>query len=390
MRRIRGFGREGVFDQFLNRLEGLAGVVLKGLHFLREGIGQREQVADAAIDERKLLAEEAQALDAPEIADDVLQRADEVPEAEMLEVEQHVQVLELDVERGGRGDVGPGNQDARLRIEADAADRHRHANGKSEVRKARENRAVDQTGEAAQASQQFGKRDATGGASLRVWIDQCDRECALNGAGAVVHADLHEVEQPRQRIDVRRVEIHGRAHRRIHDEEMAREGVVVARVARSCVGRKRREIDAEGQRDVDRSVEAQLAVALNAGKLSKINTERDRRLLRGEVVGELDGVGEKVRRRVVADSGGTSAQQAREALCEFLRVVEGGFAGRSFEKRSDAGEERILEINEVAEGATGEGNTRLEDGRAAEEIEPRTELVQETDDALRRERIEVQ
>ena len=268
LRPARGFRHEDVFNQLFDRLERLAGIVLEGLHLLCKGIRQRQQVADAAIHERKLLIKEAQGFDAPEICDDALQGINELPEAQMLEVEQHVQVLQLHVERCGTRDVRPGDQDARLRIECDARDRRRQPHRQREVRKSREGRPVNQACEVVETAEQFGEGDASGRAGLSVRVFERERERALNRARSVINAYFDEIEEPRQRINVSGSEVHGPAHRRIDHKEMARERIVVTRIVWRRVGSKWREINSEGERDADRRVHAQLAAALDSGNFA--------------------------------------------------------------------------------------------------------------------------
>ena len=107
-------------------------------------------------------------------------------------------------------------------------------------------------------------------------------------------------------------------------------------------------------------------------------------------MGELNRISEKIRRRVIADGGRIAAQEAHQLLGKFLRIVESGLTGGGLQQRGDARDERFLEIHEFTERPVGEGNICLKDRSAAEEIEPRAKLIQETDNALRREQIEVQ
>ena len=107
-------------------------------------------------------------------------------------------------------------------------------------------------------------------------------------------------------------------------------------------------------------------------------------------MGELDRVREQVGGRIVADCRGVASQQSDQLLRELLGRIEAGVARARFEQRPDPRQERLPEVEQPAERQSSERHLGLEHAAVSELVEPVAELVEQTDQALRREQVEAQ
>src|SRR5207244_3219288 len=135
---------EGVFDQLLDALETLARIVLERLQLPGKAVGQRQKIVNAAVDHRQLLSEESNTLDIAEVLQHTLERIQELLEAEVLKIKQHIEMPELDVQSVWIGNVGPRDGNAGLRIQREAGHRSRQHHWQSQIGKARDGGRVHQ------------------------------------------------------------------------------------------------------------------------------------------------------------------------------------------------------------------------------------------------------
>ncbi len=300
---VRRAGRIGepdrVLEQFLDRLQRLGRIALELLDPRSQLVGRLQQIADAQVEQRQLLVEEPETLEGSEVVDHALHRLQHVRETDVLEVEELVQTRLLH-EQGARiGDVAPGHRELRAGRQGETRQGRLHRDRQDQVCETVEVHLTQRRG-IGQRAIQLREGDAPIGARLGVRVLEGERERGCDRARAVGDADLHEVEQPRDRIDVSGIHLGRAGQRRVLDEEMVGERVVVERVLGRSVGAQRGEVDAKRDVQRDAAADAHLAGAADRAQWIQPDVEADRNRRRREHLRQRHIEGQQIGGRVVA------------------------------------------------------------------------------------------